>query len=221
MRIAGLATLTALAVLALGQPALAQQTVRPGSLAVVAPERVLAVDPADRTLGRDDAPVTLTAYLSTVCGHCATWHEADFPEIKRRLIDTGQVRVVWRDLPTSPPQLALAGAVLARCAAPEHYDDALGALFRGQATYLQSGNVDGWLIAAATAADLPLDQAQACVSDDARYAEIETRARQASSLGVRSTPTLFVDGVVTSARTADEIEAAIAGRPRPAPPSAD
>ncbi|HAJ02203.1 MAG TPA: thioredoxin, partial [Brevundimonas sp.] len=54
-------------------------------------ERVLAVDPADRTLGREDAPVTLTAYLSTVCSHCATWHEADFPEIKRRLIDTGQV----------------------------------------------------------------------------------------------------------------------------------
>lgn len=221
MRIAGLATLTALAVLALGQPALAQQTVRPGSLAMAAPERVLAVDPADRTLGRDDAPVTLTAYLSTVCGHCATWHEADFPEIKRRLIDTGQVRVVWRDLPTNPPELAFAGAVLARCAAPEHYDEALGALFRGQATYLQSGNVDGWLISAATAADLPLDQAQACVSDDARYTEIETRARQASSLGVRSTPTLFLDGVVTSARTADEIEASIAGRPRPAPPSAD
>ncbi len=221
MRIAGLATLTALAVLALGQPTLAQQTVRPGSLAMAAPERVLAVDPADRTLGRDDAPVTLTAYLSTVCGHCATWHEADFPEIKRRLIDTGQVRVVWRDLPTNPPELAFAGAVLARCAAPEHYDEALGALFRGQATYLQSGNVDGWLISAATAADLPLDQAQACVSDDSRYTEIETRARQASSLGVRSTPTLFLDGVVTSARTADEIEASIAGRPRPAPPSAD
>lgn len=221
MRIAGLATLTALAVLALGQPALAQQTVRPGSLAMAAPERVLAVDPADRTLGRDDAPVTLTAYLSTVCGHCATWHEADFPEIKRRLIDTGLVRVVWRDLPTNPPELAFAGAVLARCAAPEHYDEALGALFRGQATYLQSGNVDGWLISAATAADLPLDQAQACVSDDSRYTEIETRARQASSLGVRSTPTLFLDGVVTSARTADEIEASIAGRPRPAPPSAD
>jgi protein-disulfide isomerase len=221
MRVAGLAPLTALAVLALGQPALAQQAVRPAPPPMAAPERVLAVDPADRTLGREDAPVTLTAYLSTVCSHCATWHEADFPEIKRRLIDTGQVRVVWRDLPTNPPELALAGAVLARCAAPEHYDDALGALFRGQATYLQSGNVDGWLISAATAAELPLDQAQACVSDDARYAEIETRARQASSLGVRSTPTLFLDGVVTSARTADEIEAAIAGQPRPAPPSAD
>ena len=221
MRIAGLATLTALAVLALGQPALAQQTARPAPPPMAAPERVLAVDPADRTLGRDDAPVTLTAYLSTVCGHCAVCHEADFPAIKRRLIDTGQVRVVWRDLPTNPPELALAGAVLARCAAPEHYDDALGALFRGQATYLQSGNVDGWLISAATAAKLPLDQAQACVSDDSRYDEIETRARQASSLGVRSTPTLFLDGVVTRARTADEIEAAIAGRPRPAPPSAD
>lgn len=221
MRVPGFAALAALAVLALGQPALAQQTVRPAPPPMAAPERVLAVDPADRTLGRDDAPVTLTAYLSTVCGHCATWHEADFPEIKRRLIDTGQLRVVWRDLPTNPPQLALAGAVLARCAAPERYDDALGALFRGQATYLQGGNVDGWLISAATAADLPLDQARACVSDDARYTEIETRARQASSLGVRSTPTLFLDGVVTSARTADEIEAAIAGRPRPASPSAD
>ena len=44
MRVAGLATLTALAVLALGQPALAQETVRPGSLAMAAPERVLAAE---------------------------------------------------------------------------------------------------------------------------------------------------------------------------------
>lgn len=218
MRFTGVAALAAVAALVLGQPALAQQTAPP---AMAAPERVLAVDAGDRALGRDDAPVTLTAYLSTVCGHCAVWHEADFPEIKRRLIDTGRVRVVWRDLPTNPPQLAFAGAVLARCAAPERYDDALGALFRGQATYLRDSNVDGWLISAATAAGLPLDQARACLADDIRFDEIQTRARQASSLGVRSTPTLFLDGVLTRARTADEIEAVIDGRPGPTPPPAD
>jgi len=213
MRPTVLATLAALAVLALGQPALAQQAEAPP---VATPEQVLAVDAGDRTLGRDDAPVTLTAYLSTVCSHCAAWHEIDFPEIRARLIDTGQLRVVWRDLPTNPAEVAFVGAVVARCAAPERYDDAVSALFRGQSTYLPNNNVAGWLVSAANAADLPIEEAQACVTDQARFEEIETRAQQASSLGVRGTPTLFLNGVQTQARTADEIEAAIAASDPPA-----
>lgn len=197
----------ALAVLVLGHPAVAQQAREP---AAASAQRILAVDPADRTLGRDDAPVTLTAYLSTVCSHCAEWHERDFPEIKRRLIDTGRVRVVWRDLPTNPPEVAFVGAVVARCAAPARYDDALGALFAGQSVYLPTGNVAGWLRSAAEASGLPIADAQACLQDESRYTEIETRAQQASSLGVRGTPTLFLNGVRTDARTADEIEAALA-----------
>ena len=90
-------------------------------IAIAAPALALAqtvepVRPGDRTLGSADAPVTLTVYLSTTCSHCADWHTRDFPAFKARFVDTGKVRVAYRDLPTPPRPAAIAGAVMARCA---------------------------------------------------------------------------------------------------------
>ena len=84
-------------------------------IAIAAPATALAqtVEPVragDRTLGSATAPVTLTVYLSTTCSHCANWHTNDFPAFKARWVDTGQVRVAFRDLPTPPQQIAIAGA---------------------------------------------------------------------------------------------------------------
>ena len=83
-------------------------------------DSVLWYDPvADRVLGRADAPVTVIEYASFSCHLCADWHQFVFPVFKQRLIDTGQVRFVFRNLPTAPEQMSLPAAALARCAAPE------------------------------------------------------------------------------------------------------
>ena len=174
-------------------------------IAIAAPSLALAqtvepVRPGDRTLGSADAPVTLTVYLSTTCSHCAAWHVNDFPAFKARWVDTGKVRVAFRDLPTAPPQVAIAGAVMARCAPEDKYDVALDALFRGQPQLrVQPGPpaqevVIGWLAAAGQAAGLTRDQMNACFSSEASFAEIETRAEQAFAEGVNGTPAFFING---------------------------
>ena len=61
-----------------------------------------AVTSADRVLGRADAPVTVIEYASFVCSHCAHWHKTVLPTFKTLFIDTGQVRLVYRNLPTNP-----------------------------------------------------------------------------------------------------------------------
>ena len=91
----------------------------PAIVAIAAPALALAqtVEPVregDRTLGSAAAPVTLTVYLSTTCSHCADWHTNDFPAFKARWVDTGKVRVAFRDLPTQPTLVSIAGAVKAR-----------------------------------------------------------------------------------------------------------
>ena len=177
----------------------------PAIVAIAAPALALAqtVEPVregDRTLGSAAAPVTLTVYLSTTCSHCADWHTNDFPAFKARWVDTGKVRVAFRDLPTQPPQVSIAGAVMARCAPEEKYDAVLDALFRGQPRlHAQPGpppqqTVVAWLAAGGAAAGLTRDQMNACFSSEASFAEIETRAEQAFAEGVNGTPAFFING---------------------------
>lgn len=173
-------------------------------IAIAAPALALAqtvepVRPDDRTLGSATAPVTLTVYLSTTCSHCADWHTRDFPAFKARFVDTGKVRVAFRDLPTPPQEVAVAGAVVARCAPAEEYDTVLDALFRSQAQLRAEpgppsrDTVLGWLITGAEASTLTLDQLDACFTETS-FAEVEARGAQALADGVNSTPSFFING---------------------------
>ncbi len=154
------------------------------------------VDPArpdDRTAGAADAPVTLTVYLSTTCNHCAHWHQDEYPDFKAKYVDSGQVRVVYRDLPTPPQPLAIAGMAMARCVPAARYDAVLDALFKGQATYFPQGQAREWLIAGGTAGGLSQAQMQACLSAE-NIAAAEARGAKALAEGVNSTPSFFVNG---------------------------
>ncbi len=65
---------------------------------------------ATGVLGKDDAPVTIVEYASMTCPHCAHFHETTYPELKKRPIDTGKVRFIFREFP-----LDLAGGRRLRC----------------------------------------------------------------------------------------------------------
>jgi protein-disulfide isomerase len=174
-------------------------------VAIAAPALALAqtiepVRPGDRTLGSADAPVTLTVYLSTTCPHCANWHTQDFPAFKARWVDTGKVRVAFRDMPTPPERVAVAGAVMARCAPEDRFDVVLDTLFRGQAQLrAQPGpppqeTVVNWLRTAGEAGGLTPDQMNACFNTEASFTEIEARTEQAFADGVDTTPSFFING---------------------------
>ena len=63
-------------------------------------------------VGKADAPVTIVEYASLTCPHCAHFHEGTLPELKTKYIDTGKVRMIFREFPFDP--LAEAGFMLAR-----------------------------------------------------------------------------------------------------------
>ena len=174
-------------------------------IAIAAPSLALAqkvepVRPGDRTLGSADAPVTLTVYLSTTCSHCAAWHTEDFPAFKARFVDTGQVRIAYRDLPTPPREVALVGAVMARCAAEDRYDAVLDSLYHGHAQLFGPPGdppheaVVAWLSAAGQAGGLTQEQMNACFSNEASFTEVEARAAQSFADGVNGTPSFFLNG---------------------------
>src|SRR3954466_9121276 len=90
------------------------------SLAFAAPsvEELMRPGPLpDLVEGKADAPVTIIEYASMTCPHCANFHKTTYPALKTKYIDTGKVRFIFREFPLD--ELAVAGSMLARCAATE------------------------------------------------------------------------------------------------------
>ena len=76
--------------------------------------------------------MTIVEYASMTCPHCAHFHEATYPELKKKYIDTGKVRFIFREFPLD--QLAAAGFMLARCAPKDDYFPMIETLFQQQRT---------------------------------------------------------------------------------------
>jgi len=77
--------------------------------------------PDDHVLGDENAALTLIIWASVTCPHCSNWFTKEWPVIKKELINTGKLRVVFREFPTAPGNLAMAGFSLAACAPSEDY----------------------------------------------------------------------------------------------------
>lgn len=85
---------------------------------------------AERFIGKPDAKVTVGEYFSLTCTHCAAFAQGTFPEVKKNLIDTGQVRWVFHDYPLD--QVALTASMVARYLPVDRYEPFINALFATQ-----------------------------------------------------------------------------------------
>jgi protein-disulfide isomerase len=94
----------------------------------VAMADLLAPGPlGDEIQGSADAPVTIVEYASMTCPHCSHFHETTYPELKKKYIDTGKVRFIFREFPLDP--LAAAASMLARCAGKDKFFPLIEAFF--------------------------------------------------------------------------------------------
>lgn len=93
----------------------------------------LADTARDREMGSSDAPVTIIEYSSLTCPHCASFHKGPLKELKSQYIDTGKVRLVYRDFPTDG--LALLVAQLPHCVGDNQYFPLLDQLFAQQQSW--------------------------------------------------------------------------------------
>lgn len=174
-----------------------------------ATDPVAPVSADDRSIGRADAPVTLIEYASFSCNHCADWHQFVYPVLKQRWIDTGQVRLVFRNLPTQPEQMSLPAAALARCAAPDRFFDVASLLMQGQAAVLRGGTQDAWYAPAIAASGRTRAQIDACATTQATRDAINRDIAGAHAAGAETTPAFFVNGRRVTDRSLGGLEVAI------------
>jgi protein-disulfide isomerase len=94
----------------------------------------LEIGEEELVIGDKDAPITIIEYASMSCSHCASFHNNTLPDIKKEYIDTGIVRMVFRDYPFNYP--ALLGSMMMRCIASEVRYDYMNALYQLQSTWV-------------------------------------------------------------------------------------
>ena len=146
----------------------------------------------EMALGDDKAPVTIIEYASMTCPHCAHFSATTYPELKKRYIDTGKVRFIFREFPLD--QLAAAGFMLARCATPDKYFPLIETLFAQQRDWVVQHPLEP-LLTIAKQAGFTKETFEACLSNQKVLDGIEqVRDQAANQFGVNSTPTFFVNG---------------------------
>ncbi|CAN7273680.1 MULTISPECIES: DsbA family protein [Aminobacter] len=164
----------------------------------------------DMQLGKADAPVTIVEYASMTCPHCAHFHETTLPALKTKYIDTGKVRLIYREFPFDP--LAEAGFMLARCS-KDNYFPMVDVLFKQQQSWAGSQNPKDALLQISKLAGFTQESFEACLTDQKLLDDIRAvRARGENDFKVDSTPTFFINGkVYKGAMTIEEMSAVIDG----------
>ena len=150
---------------------------------------------AERSLGRADAPVTVTEFYSLTCPHCAAFQRETFPRVKAELIDTGKVRVVFWDFPLD--QVALTASMVARSLPPERYEPFTGILMATQDHWAFARGVNSTeeLAKKAALAGLPREAFNRAIADTELKTWILQRQDEAQkTYAINSTPSFVFAG---------------------------
>lgn len=155
---------------------------------------LLAIAPTDIVEGDENAPITIIEYASMTCSHCAAFHLITYPELKKKYIDTGKVRFVLREFPLD--EYAAAAFVTAHCLGDENYYASVDLLFGEQGTWIgaRPENRQDALAAMARKAGIGRSQFDSCYNDESVYERVKSVQEGGRNLGIRSTPTFFIDG---------------------------
>ena len=156
--------------------------------------------------GSKDAPITIIEYASMTCSHCAHFHEATYPTLKSKYIDTGKVRFSLREFPFDP--LAVAGFMVARCSGDKR-EAMIGLLFAQQKNWAFSDKPLQGLTALVRQTGMSQEKFDACLQDKELYAKVNQVFEKASKqFRVDSTPTFFINGKkVSGAMSPAELDA--------------
>lgn len=154
----------------------------------------------DVVLGNPNAPVTLIEYGDYQCPFCGRMFSQVEPQLRTDYINTGKVKMVFRNFQFLGPESVAAGEA-AECAEDQNkfwaYHDALYTAKVGDAA---NGEDDGFfsraeLLKLAQQVGLDTPSFTSCIDSNKYASQIQKDKTDASAIGVNSTPTSYVNGV--------------------------
>ena len=89
--------------------------------------------------GNANAKITIIAYESLTCSHCANFHKDVYPQLKKEYIDTGLAKIEFRHFPLDIA--ALNASKIAQCKSDESLE-ILESLYSNQQDWVKGNTVD-------------------------------------------------------------------------------
>lgn len=161
------------------------------------PQTRIAVSIGDSpVMGNSNAPVTIIEFSDFQCPFCSQFFSQTLPEVEKRYIDSGKVRLVFKNLPLENlhPN-ARAAAAAAECANEQgKFWDYHNKLFENQNNWAQLGGIDAAKAFKQYASDLGFDANifNSCI-DSGKYADkVNKDYKDGTNYGVTGTPTFFI-----------------------------
>jgi len=151
----------------------------------------------DVILGNPDAKVTLIEFSDYQCPFCGKFFTEVEPLLREEYIQTGKVRMIYKDFAFLGPE-SLAAAEAAECAKDQSkYWDYHDALFEMEISdgKENSGNLSVTALKLfASNVGLNQEQFDSCLDSKKYKSEVEKDYKDGQAIGVRATPTLFING---------------------------
>jgi protein-disulfide isomerase len=149
----------------------------------------------DPVKGDPDAPVTIVEFSDFQCPFCGRFYEQTLPSIVENYIDSGKVKLVYRDLPLSFHSNAKPSHIAAECADEQgKFWDYHDILFEKQSEWQSLSSDDLGTTLSQYASDVGIQTAsfENCMTSSKIADEVEQDSQDASIYGATGTPTFFI-----------------------------
>ena len=177
------------------EPSVNANVVNTGGTTGGTTSKVQATVDDDAVLGDEDAPVTIIEFSDYQCPFCGRFYSQTLPQIKSQYVDTGKVKIVFRDFPlTSIHPMAQSAAEATECVKKQGGDEAFwkmhDKIFENQAS-LNNANLKAW------AKEIGYDISD-CLDSGEMKSEVQKDSQDATAAGGQGTPYFVINGVPIS-----------------------
>ncbi|PHZ85634.1 hypothetical protein CRD36_02805 [Paremcibacter congregatus] len=179
----------------------------------------------DMVLGDPDAPIEIIEYAAISCPHCAHFHADVLPDLKKKYIDTGKAKLIYRNFIFDNP-FDVYASIMTRCVAKDKFFPTVKTYFEYQKVWMKGKEMmniyetEGRDAAIAFSrqevakvgkmAGITEDQANACFANEEVVTYLlNVRQTAVQQYNVNSTPTLIVGGKAVEGHDFESLAVAI------------
>ena len=145
-------------------------------------------------IGNENAKITILAYESLTCSHCAKFHINVYPELKKEFIDTGIVKIEFRHFPLD--LAALNAAKISQCN-NDGDTKILNSLYLNQSKWVKGNSIEEVnknLKKFLNSEGFQIDYNKCTTNKDIEDFILNDRIEGTRKFKVNATPTIIING---------------------------
>tara|TARA_B100001113_G_scaffold333247_1_gene310934 strand:+ start:182 stop:757 length:576 start_codon:yes stop_codon:yes gene_type:complete len=144
--------------------------------------------------GNNNAKITIIAYESLTCSHCASFHKDVYPKLKKEYIDTGLAKIEFRHFPLD--MAAFNASKIAQCKANQSLE-ILESLYSNQQAWVKGNKIEeinGNLKNYIEKKGFRLDFEKCLKNKEIEDFILNDRIEGAKKFNINATPTIIING---------------------------